>query len=119
MQILRVLTGTVTRLDNIWWTIIKRVKVNLQHQRLSTIYMEKSVKTIYERNDPCYVGLPGAATLDLSKKARKKVLCLEDSEDEEDDMSKISNLSRKALIDLILKKKKKKMGSYTKNNHNK
>ena len=45
---------------------------------------EQSVKTIHERNDHRYVGLPGAATLDLSKKSRKKVVCLEDSEDEED-----------------------------------
>ena len=47
--------------------------------------------------------MPGAATLDLSKKAGKKVVCLEDSEDEEDNMSEISNLSREALIDLIRK----------------
>ena len=37
MQILRVLLGTVTRLENIWWNIRKRVKGNMQHQRLSTI----------------------------------------------------------------------------------
>ena len=34
--------------------------------------MGQSVKTIHERNDHRYVGLSGAATLDLSKKARKK-----------------------------------------------
>ena len=33
---------------------------------------DKYVKTIHERNDHRYVGSPGAATLDLSKKARKK-----------------------------------------------
>ena len=33
---------------------------------------EQSVKTIHEINDHRYVGSPGAATLDLSKKARKK-----------------------------------------------
>ena len=49
----------------------------------------QSVKTIHERNDYCYVGSPGVATLDLSKKARKKVVCLEESKDEEDDMSEI------------------------------
>ena len=59
---------------------------------------EQSVKTIHERNDHRYVGSPGAATLDLSKKARKKVVYLEDSEDEEDDMSEIFNLSKEALI---------------------
>ena len=63
--------------------------------------------------------MPGATTLDLSKKARKKVACLEDSEDEEDDMSEILNLSREALIELIRKQKNNKMGSYPKNNHNK
>ena len=65
------------------------------------------------------MGLPGAATLDLSKKLGGKVVCLEDSKYEEDDMSEISNLSREALIDLIRKKKNNKMGSYPKNNHNK
>ena len=59
------------------------------------------MKKIHERNDHRYVWLPGAATIDLSKKARKKVVCLENSEDEEDDMSEISNISREALIDLI------------------
>ena len=54
----------------------------------------QSVKTIHDRNNHRYVGSPGAVTLDLSKKARKKVVCLEDSKDEEDDMSEISNLSR-------------------------
>ena len=72
-----------------------------------------------KRNDHCYVGSPGAATLDLIKKARKKVVCIEDSEDEEDDMSEISNLSREALIYLIRKQKNIKIGSYPKNNHNK
>ena len=33
---------------------------------------EKYVNTIHEINDHRYVGSPGAATLDLSKKARKK-----------------------------------------------
>ena len=33
---------------------------------------DQSVKRIHERNDHCYVGSSGAATLDLSKKARKK-----------------------------------------------
>ena len=37
VQILRVLLGTMTRLENIWWTIRKIVKGNMQHQRLSTI----------------------------------------------------------------------------------
>ena len=46
-------------------------------------------------------------------------MCLEDSEDEEDDRSEISNLSREALKDLIRKQKNNKMGSYPKNNHNK
>ena len=32
---------------------------------------EQYVKIIHERNDHCYVGSPGSATLDLSKKARK------------------------------------------------
>ena len=58
--------------------------------------------------------MPGAATLDLSKKARKKLVCLEDSKDEEDDMSELSNLSREALLDLIRKQKNNKMGSYPK-----
>ena len=40
-------------------------------------------------------------------------------EDEEDDMSEISNLSREALIELIRKQKNSKMGSYPQNNHNK
>ena len=52
--------------------------------------------------------------LDLSKKARKKVVCLEDSEDEEDNMSEISNLSREVLIDLIRKQNNNKMSSYPK-----
>ena len=65
------------------------------------------------------MGSPGEATLDLSKKARKKVVCLEDSKDEEDNMSEISNLSREALIDLIHKQKNNEMGYYPKNNHNK
>ena len=56
----------------------------------------------------------GAATLDLSKKPRNKVVCLEDSKDEEDDMSEISNLSREALIDLIRKQNNNKMGSFPK-----
>ena len=72
-----------------------------------------------QRNDHCYVGSPGAATLDLIKKARKKVVCIEDSKDEEDDMSEISNLSREALIYLIRKQNNIKIGSYPKNNHNK
>ena len=46
-------------------------------------------------------------------------MCLEDSEDEEDNISEISNLSREALIDLIRKQKNNKMGSYPKYNHNK
>ena len=46
-------------------------------------------------------------------------MCIEDSKDEEDDMSEISNISREALIDLIRKQKNNKMGSYPKNNHNK
>ena len=75
---------------------------------------EQSVKTIHEINNHCYVGLPGAATLDLSKKAIKKVVCLEDSEDEEDDMSEISNISREALIELIRKQNNNKMSSYPK-----
>ena len=49
----------------------------------------QSVKKINESNDRHYVGLTGAATLDLSKKARKKVVCLENSKDEEDDTSEI------------------------------
>ena len=55
----------------------------------------------------------------MRKKERKKVVCLEDSEDEEDDMSEITNLSREELIDLICKQKNNKMGSYPKKNHNK
>ena len=39
---------------------------------------DQSVKTIHERNNHRYVGSPGAATLDLSKKARNKVEYLED-----------------------------------------
>ena len=74
----------------------------------------QSVKTIHDRNNYRYVGSPGAATLDLSKKARNKVEYLEDSEDEEDDMSEISNLSREALIDLIRKQNNNKMGSFPK-----
>ena len=46
-------------------------------------------------------------------------MCLEDSEDKEDDMSEIFNLSREALIDLIREQKNNKMGSYTKQNNNK
>ena len=46
---------------------------------------DQPVKSIHERNDHRYVGLPGAATLDLSKKPRKKVEYLEDYEGEEDD----------------------------------
>ena len=46
-------------------------------------------------------------------------MCLEDSEDEEDGMSEISNLSREALKYLIRKQNNNKMGSYPKNNHNK
>ena len=80
---------------------------------------DQSVKTIHERNDHRYVGLPGAATINLSKKVRKKVECLEDSKDEEEDMSVILNLSRRALIDLICKQKINNMGSYPENNHNK
>ena len=41
-------------------------------EALYDIDREKSVKTIHERNGHRYVGSPGAATLDLSKKARKK-----------------------------------------------
>ena len=63
--------------------------------------------------------MPGAATLDLSKKARNKVEYLEDYKYEEDDMSEISILSRAALIDLIRKQNNNNMGSYTKNNYNK
>ena len=37
---------------------------------------------------------------------------LENSEDKEDDMSEISNLSREALIDLIRKQRNNKMCSY-------
>ena len=44
-------------------------------------------------------------------------MCIEDSKDEEDNMSEISNLSREA--DLICKHKINKMVSYPKNNHNK
>ena len=33
---------------------------------------EQSVKTIHERNDHRYVGSPGVATLDLSKKQERK-----------------------------------------------
>ena len=80
---------------------------------------EQSVKKNHERNYHRYVGSPGAATLDMSKKARKKVVCLEDYEDEEDDMSESSNLSRVGIIDLIRKQKNNKMGSYPKNNHSK
>ena len=47
------------------------------------------------------------------------MVCLEDSEYEEDDMSENSNISREALIDLICKQKNNKMGSYIKINHNK
>ena len=80
---------------------------------------DQSVKTIHDRNYHRYVWLPGAATLDLSKKARNKVEYLEDYKYEEDDMSEISILSRAALIDLIRKQNNNNMGSYTKNNHNK
>ena len=38
-QILRVLLGTVTRLENIMWIIRKIEKFNMQHQRLCTILM--------------------------------------------------------------------------------
>ena len=41
-------------------------------EALYDINGEQYVKTIHERNDHRYVGLPGEATLDLSKKARKK-----------------------------------------------
>ena len=47
------------------------------------------------------------------------VVCIEDSEDEGDDMSEISNLSREALLELICKQKNNKMGSYPQNNHDK
>ena len=46
-------------------------------------------------------------------------MCLEDSKDEEDDMSEISNQSREALIDLIRKQNKNKMCFYPKNSYNK
>ena len=77
------------------------------------------MKKIHESNNHRYIGSPGVATLDLSKKPRKKVVCLEDSENEEDDMSESSNLSREALIYLIHKQNNNKMGPYPKNNHNK
>ena len=84
----------------------------MQQQRLFTILMGiNQLKTIHERNDHRYVGSPGAATLNLSKKTVNKVECLEDSKDEEDDMSEISNLSREALIDLIRKQNNNKMGT--------
>ena len=66
-----------------------------QYAAAETLYDidgDQSVKKNHDRNDHRYVGLPGAATLDLIKKARKKVVCLEDSKDEEDDMSEILNL---------------------------
>ena len=46
-------------------------------------------------------------------------MCLEYSEDEEDNVSEILNISKEALVDLIRKQKNNKMGSYPKNNHNK
>ena len=46
-------------------------------EALYNLYGDKSVKTIHESNDYCYVGLPGAVTLNLSKKERKKLVCLE------------------------------------------
>ena len=81
-------------------------KKKMQYAAPEALYdldVDISIKTIHDGNDHRYVGLPGAATLDLRKKSRKKVVCLEDSEDEEDNMSEISNLSREALIDLICK----------------
>ena len=66
---------------------------------------KQSVKNIHERNDHRYLGSPRAATVDLSHKVRKNFICVEDSEDEENDMIEISNLSREAVIDLISKQK--------------
>ena len=71
-------------------------------EALYDLYGEQYEKTFHKRNDHCYVGSPGAATLDLSKN-QEKIVFLEDYEDEEDDMSEVSNLSREALIDLIRK----------------
>ena len=41
-------------------------------EALYDLYGEQSEKTIHDRNDHRYLGSPGAATLDMSKKARKK-----------------------------------------------
>ena len=43
---------------------------------------EQSVEKFLERNDHQYVGSPGAAPLDLSKKRSKQVVDLEASKDE-------------------------------------
>ena len=72
-------------------------------EALSDLDGEPSEKMIHERNDHRYVGSPGAATLDLIKKGSKQVVDLEDSKDEENDMSAILNLLREALMDLIRK----------------
>ena len=50
----------------------KRKKQYAAQEALYNIDGDQSVKTIHERNNHRYVGSPGAATLDLSKKARKK-----------------------------------------------
>ena len=83
--------------------------------RLGISLMLSSSSSEFSRNTTFFL----AFLLRSSKKARQKVVCLEDSEDEEDDMSEISYLSREALIYLIREQKNNKMVSYPKNNHNK
>ena len=66
------------RLENIWKDNKKNSKRKYTApEALYDLDGEKSVKTIHERNYHRYVRSPGAATLDLSKKARKKVVFLE------------------------------------------
>ena len=83
------LLGIETRSVITWWITRKRVKDNIQLQRLFTILMGGNQLKKYERNDHRYVGSPGAATLDISKKGSKHVVDIECSGYKEDDMSAI------------------------------
>ena len=97
-------------------------KVKIKYAATEALYYidgGKSVETIHERNDHRYVGSPGVARIDISKKVSKQVVDLEGSENEEDDMITISNLSREAIMDLICKQNKNKTGSYPKDKYNK
>ena len=64
---------------------------------------EHSIKTIHQHSGKGYSGSPGAETINLGDNSKKQTII--DMENKDDDMSALSNMSKRDFIDMLCKTK--------------